>query len=67
MIDCFGTQRDILGRFELDPERFRPAPAYDFRAPPHPGVLLYETFGWGIRGGEWRRRAAEALDALGLG
>ena len=67
MIDCFLTQREILARFELGPERFRPAPAYEFRAPPHSGVLLYETFGWGILGVEWRPRAAEALDALDLG
>ena len=57
--------RDALP-LRSDPERFRPAPAYDFRAPPHSGVLLYETFGWGISGVEWRRRASEALGALGL-
>lgn len=66
MVDCFGTQREMLARFELGPERFRLAPAYDFRAPPHSGSLLYETFGWGISGVEWQRRAAEALGSLGL-
>ncbi len=66
MIDCFRTQRETLGCFELGPERFRPAPAYDFRAPPHPGALLYETYGWGISGADWRRRAADALALLGL-
>ena len=66
MVDCFCTQRELLSRFELDPERFRPAPAYDFRAPPHSGALLYETFGWGISGAQWRLRAKEALDILGL-
>jgi N-acetylglucosamine malate deacetylase 2 len=66
MVDCFRTQREFLARFELDPERFRPAPAYDFRAPPHAGALLYETFGWNISGVAWLRRAALALDALGL-
>jgi LmbE family N-acetylglucosaminyl deacetylase len=65
-IDCFRTQRETLRCFELGPERFRPAPDYDFRAPPHPGALLYETYGWGISGDDWRRRAADALGALGL-
>lgn len=66
MIASFHTQREILSRFELGPERFRLAPAYDFRKPPHPGALLYETFGWGISGIDWRRRASQALDLLGL-
>jgi N-acetylglucosamine malate deacetylase 2 len=65
MVDCFHTQRELLSGFELDPERFRLAPAYDFRAPPHSGTLLYETLGWDISGTTWRRRVAEALDALG--
>ena len=66
MVDCFRTQREILACCTLDIERFRPAPAYEFRAPPHDGALLYETFGWAISGIEWRRRAAQALAALGL-
>ena len=66
MVNCFCTQRELLCRFELDPERFRPAPAYDFRAPPHSGTLLYEVFGWGISGAQWRLRAKEALYLLGL-
>jgi LmbE family N-acetylglucosaminyl deacetylase len=66
MVDCFCTQSELLCRFELDPERFRPAPTYDFRAPPHSGALLYEMFGWGISGVQWRIRAKEALDVLGL-
>jgi hypothetical protein len=28
--------------------------------------LLYEMFGWGISGAEWRRRVAEAFEALSL-
>ena len=66
MVECFATQREILALCKLDIERFRPAPAYEFRAPPHQGVLLYETFGWAISGAEWRRRAAQAQAALGL-
>ncbi len=66
MVDCFTTQREMLLQFPLSPERFRLAPAYDFRQPPHLGPLLYEMFGWGISGTEWRNRAAEALEMLGL-
>ena len=66
MIDCFTTQRWLLMEFPLDCERLRFAPAYDFRAPPHRGVLHYETLGWGITGAEWQGRAAEALAQLGL-
>ncbi len=66
MIDCFATQRWLLEQFDLSTERFRVAPEYDFREPPHPGELHYETLGWGIAGAEWRRAASEALDRLGL-
>lgn len=66
MVDCFPSQREILSRFEIGPERFRLAPAYDFREPPHAGALLYETSGWGISGIDWRRQASQALDLLGL-
>jgi N-acetylglucosamine malate deacetylase 2 len=66
MIDCFTTQRWLLAEFPLDSERLRVAPAYDFRAPPHPGTLHYETLGWGITGVEWRRAADAALTELGL-
>jgi N-acetylglucosamine malate deacetylase 2 len=66
MVDCFHTQREMLCRFPLNPERFRMAPDYDFRQPPHSGVLLYETFGWDVTAADWRLRATAALEALGL-
>ena len=66
MIGCFTTQRWLLEQFDLSTERFRIAPEHDFRDPPHPGTLHYETLGWGIRGETWRRAAAEALRRLGL-
>ncbi|MGE0260209.1 MAG: PIG-L deacetylase family protein [Alphaproteobacteria bacterium] len=66
MIDCFATQRWLLEQFDLSTERFRLAPVYDFRAPPHSGDLHYETLGWGIDGQDWRRAAADALHRLGL-
>lgn len=66
MVECFHTQREIICNFELNPERFQLAPDYDFREPPHSGTLLYETFGWGITGADWRQYAWEALVELGL-
>lgn len=53
MLACFGTQRDILGRFDASVERFRRAPRYDFSHPPHAGRLLYEEWGW-MSGEAWR-------------
>ncbi len=46
MLACFRTQAAILSHFDRQAERFRPAPAYDFTAPPHPGPLNYEDWGW---------------------
>src|SRR5207248_1126625 len=66
MIDCFATQRWLLTQLKADVERLRIAPDYDFRSPPHPGELHYETLDWGITGADWRRAAAAALAELGL-
>jgi N-acetylglucosamine malate deacetylase 2 len=66
MLDCFATQADILRRFPVDIERFRPAPLYDFTQPPHPGRLLYENFDWGMTGEHWRTLAAQARQSLGI-
>lgn len=64
MVDCFVTQQQMLTAFKLDAERFRPAPQYDFTAPPHAGSLNYENFNWGMTGLRWRQLAADALRAL---
>lgn len=66
MIDSFRTQRWLLTQFDSGIERLRIAPAYDFRQPPHPGTLHYETLGWGLTGAAWCERAAAALSELGL-
>ena len=66
MIDAFATQRWLLVQLDSAVERLRIAPDYDFRAPPHPGELHYETLGWGITGAAWRQAAAAALAELGL-
>jgi LmbE family N-acetylglucosaminyl deacetylase len=67
MLACHASQQVILRFVPVDRERFRPAPAYDFRVPPHPGRPLYETFLPGWTGERWRRLAAGALDAAGVG
>jgi LmbE family N-acetylglucosaminyl deacetylase len=67
MIDCFATQREMLRRFPTDDERFRPAPPYDFSMPPHPGLLYYERFDWGMTGVRWRALARSAAEALKAG
>jgi LmbE family N-acetylglucosaminyl deacetylase len=66
MLACHASQQVILRFVPVDRERFRPAPAYDFRLPPHPGRPLYETFLRGMTGQRWRRLAGEALDAAGI-
>ncbi|MDB5405655.1 MAG: hypothetical protein JWL84_567 [Rhodospirillales bacterium] len=66
MIDCHATQRAVLSQFPIGPERFRRAPRYDFRHPPHSGVLNYERYEWGMTGDRWRWLANAALEELGL-
>lgn len=62
MLDCFPTQKEFLSLFGLRAERFRRVGAYDFTKPPHPGPLLYERWGWGISGMDWRERAGDAFN-----
>jgi LmbE family N-acetylglucosaminyl deacetylase len=66
MVACFTTQQEVLSSFPLDVERFRRAPSYDFKAPPHPGALYYDGFEWGIDSLRWRALAREALAELGV-
>jgi LmbE family N-acetylglucosaminyl deacetylase len=66
LVECFVTQRRMLAQFPLEVEMYRPAPRYDFTAPPHPGRLWYEWFDWGITGERWREEATAALADLGL-
>jgi len=66
MRDCHASQAMTLAPFPMDVERFRAAPAYDFTAPPHAGMLLYEMYDWGMDGARWRTLARSALRSLGL-
>lgn len=67
ILDCFASQAEMISRFDISRERFRPAPEYDFARPPHPGMLLYDSQDWGIKSVEWRRLAMDAGRQLGLG
>ena len=60
MFDCFRTQARVLAAFGVEQEAFRPAPAYDFTAPPMPGRLNYEHWGWSMTGARWRALARNA-------
>ncbi|HYC22741.1 MAG TPA: glycosyltransferase [Candidatus Bathyarchaeia archaeon] len=64
MLACFGSQRHVVEAAEVGVERFRPAPEYDFGAPPHPGRLLYEERGWAMTGRAWRQLAVRAERAV---
>lgn len=57
MLGCFRTQAAVLAMFDPGVERFRPAAATDFTAPPHPGRLNYETWGWELTGDAFRALA----------
>jgi LmbE family N-acetylglucosaminyl deacetylase len=61
MMAVFRTQKHMLEQFPVTDERFRDAPSYDFTHPPHPGMLLYERWGWRISGADWRLRAGQAI------
>jgi len=52
MFSEYGSQREVLQHFLAETERFRPLADYDYTAPPHPGVLNYEAWQWGITGKE---------------
>jgi LmbE family N-acetylglucosaminyl deacetylase len=64
MLACHVSQSQTLAQFGVEVERYRPAPCYDFAAPPHPGRLWYEQFDWGMTGARWRTLASEALAQL---
>lgn len=61
MVECHHSQRLVVQGFPLEQERFRPAPAYDYSRPPHPGRLWYECRGWPMTGERWRRYATAAI------
>lgn len=65
MLSAYASQREVLSAFELHRELLRIAPRYDFRRPPHPGPLYFESQGW-AEGAAWRAKAGQALRELAL-
>ena len=57
-------QRDVLRRFSVAEERFRIAPAYEFRRPPNSGSVFYDNYSWGVKSNAFCELAWEAEDAL---
>ena len=66
MFAAHRTQQRTLAQFALDVERFRRAPAWDFRLLPNGGRLLYEKQDWGMTGERWLALARDALKQLDL-
>jgi len=64
MLDCFGSQEQVLREFPISEERFRVAPEYDFLEAPHSGNLYYEDKNWGLSGRQWRYLALLAARDL---
>jgi LmbE family N-acetylglucosaminyl deacetylase len=66
MFAAHRTQAEMLALFDLETERFRIAPAYDFATPPNGGHLHYEGHDWGMTGARWLRLVEAASRELGL-
>jgi LmbE family N-acetylglucosaminyl deacetylase len=64
MMDAHVSQRAVLAGFGINRERFRPAPAYNFTKPPHPGPLWYERMAWPMTGARWRSLAKAAIGEM---
>ncbi len=64
MYDEFASQKQVLERFPIGIERFRPAPRYLFTKAPHAGLLDYERCCTLITGAQWRQNAGKALETL---
>ena len=59
-VDELTLRNATLAAFGTGHEAFRPAPRYDFAAPPHAGPAYYDGFDWGMTGTAWRDAARRA-------
>ena len=64
LLNLFASQHETLAGFPLHMERFRTAPEYNFRKPPHAPPVLYDNYPWGTTSAEFVRRACEAESIL---
>jgi hypothetical protein len=60
MLAAYKSQADMITRFPLDTESFRPAPSYRFTTPPHGGQMYYERHRLPMTWHAWRRLAGQA-------
>ena len=67
MSAAYESQRDVIAEFQLEVERFRPQPSYDYSRPPHPGVLNYEAWRWPMTGSQLCAEFSRFLAARGSG
>ena len=58
MLAAYASQQGFLAEFDPASERFRRQPACDYTAPPHPGALNYEVWGWPVSGSDLCRAFA---------
>jgi len=59
---AYASQADVMSHFSPDREAYRLAPIYDFTRPPPPGACLFDGFGWALKSGDWRTRAAASAE-----
>jgi LmbE family N-acetylglucosaminyl deacetylase len=66
MIAAHAAQAAVLGAFDVDAERLRPAEPVDPSTQPDAGARLYDSRPWGLSGEGWRERVDAARRALDL-
>ena len=66
MVAVHATQAGVIGDFQLDFERFRQGPAYDFCRLPNAGRVLYDAYDWGIKSSRWQTLVRDAKRRLEL-
>jgi N-acetylglucosamine malate deacetylase 2 len=64
LVAHYATQARVLAGFQLNEEKFRVAPNYDFSALPNGGKLFYESYDWGLTGEQWLALARGATADL---
>jgi N-acetylglucosamine malate deacetylase 2 len=64
MLAAYETQRDSLAEFGVRDEFYRVAPDYDFTQPLD--GALYDSYAWGVTGGQFAELARTARGELGL-
>ena len=66
LLSCYGSQRQILPMLQVSTEHFRPAPSYNFLAPPDLTQIARAGRAYDIEDVTWRRAAARSLYRLRL-